>query len=111
MVKTFKKLVVEYLLPSISGGAIAKRILQAQLLLVTLLLQVKVLLMLVKAHSISPTQLLTLSDAVYAWTVTNSGGSVVPTGQAEVTAGQTASGCTVQWKAAGELRCEMCDFF
>ena len=107
--KSTKKLVVEYLMPSISGGAIAKRTLQPPATIgeftITGKGSVDVGNTSQYQSNATPAQSLT---PVYAWTVLQ-GGSVVPTGQAEVTAGATSSGCTVSWKTAGtyDVRCQI----
>ena len=104
--KDTKKIVVEYLLPSISGGAIAKRILQTPATIGDFTITGKGAVDVGQSTQYQSNATPDADDATYAWTVL-SGGSVVPTGQAEVTAGATASGCTVNWKAAGTyaVRC------
>ena len=98
--KDTKTAVVEYLLPSISGGAIAKRIVKPEDQIGAFTITGKGAVDVGQSTQYQSNATPDVDDAVYAWTV-KSGGSVVPTGQAEVTAGATASGCTVAWKAAG----------
>ena len=104
--KDVKKLVVEYLLPSISGGAIAKRILQPAASIGEFTITGKGSVDVGQSTQYQSNATPSVDDAVYAWTVEQSG-SVVPTTEAEVTAGAAASGCTVAWKAAGsyDVKC------
>ena len=104
--KDTKKVVVEYLLPSISGGAVAKRIVQPAASIGEFTITGKGSVDVGQSTQYQSNATPDADDATYAWTVLSSG-SVVPTGQAEVTAGATASGCTVSWKAAGTyaVRC------
>ena len=98
--KDTKTPIVEYLLPSISGGAIAKRIVKPADQIGEFTITGKGVVNVGQSTQYQSNATPDVDDAVYAWTV-KSGGSVVPSGQAEVTAGQTSSGCTVAWKAAG----------
>ena len=104
--KDTKTLILEYMLPSISGGAVAKRILKNPATIGDFTITGKGAVDVGQSTQYQSNATPDADDATYAWTVL-SGGSVVPTGQAEVTAGQTASGCTVSWKAAGnyDVRC------
>lgn len=104
--KDTKTLILEYMLPSISGGAVAKRILQTPATIGDFTITGKGSVDVGQSTQYQSNATPDASDVTYAWTVL-SGGSVVPTGQAEVTAGATASGCTVSWKAAGDyaVRC------
>lgn len=97
-----KKPVIEYLLPSISGGAIAKRILQSASTIGTFTITGKGTVDVGQSTQYQSNATPNTSDAVYAWTV-EQGGSVVATSVAEITAGASSSGCTVNWKAAGSF--------
>ena len=66
------------------------------------------LLMLVQSSQYQSNATPDATDETYAWTVEQSG-SAVATSKAEVTAGATASGCTVQWKQAGSYDVEVCN--
>ena len=98
--KDQKKIVIEYLFPSISGGAIAKRILQAAATIGTFTISGKGAVDVGTSSSYQSNATPSASDAVYAWTIEESG-SVVATSKAEVTSGAAASGCTISWKQAG----------
>ena len=104
---TTKRPVLEYLLPSISGGAVAKRIVQAAATIgdftVTGKGAVEVGGQSQYQSNATPAESLTVT---YAWTI-ESDGSEVSTGDAEVTSGQGSPGCGVSWKAAGdyEVKC------
>ena len=104
--KDQKKIVIEYLFPSISGGAIAKRILQAPATIGTFVISGKGAVDVGATSSYQSNATPSASDAVYAWTV-EQGGSAVATSKAEITSGAAASGCTVSWKQAGsyDVKC------
>ena len=106
--KDTKTPIIEYLLPSISGGAIAKRIVKPEDQIGAFTITGKGAVDVGQSTQYQSNATPDVDDAVYAWTV-KSGGSVVPSGQAEVTAGATSSGCTVAWKAAGsyDVVCEI----
>ena len=107
--KSSKKIVLEYLLPSISGGAVAKRIVQAEASIGTFTITGKGSVDTGNSSSYQ-SNATPPDDAVYAWTVIdNSTGNVAVTGKAEVTSGQTSTGCTVSWKTAGSygVKCEI----
>ncbi len=106
--KDTKKIVIEYLLPSISGGAVAKRILQPAATIGDFTITGKGKVDTGTSSSYQSNATPTVDDETYAWTV-KQGGSVVPSGEAEVTSGQTASGCTIAWKTAGtyDVVCEI----
>ena len=99
--KDIQKLVVEYLLPSISGGSIAKRTIQAAATIGEFTITGKGSVDVGQSTQYQSNATPDADDATYAWSVVDGNGSAVPTNQAEVTAGATASGCTVAWKAAG----------
>ena len=99
--KTSKRVVIEYLLPAISGGAIAKRIVQAPASIGSFTVTGKGSVEVGQSTQYQSNATPDASDAVYAWTVEQSG-SEVATSKAEVTAGAAASGCTVSWKQAGD---------
>ena len=99
--KDQKKIVLEYLFPSVSGGAIAKRILQAPATIGSFTISGKGTVDVGASSSYQSNATPSASDAVYAWTI-EEGGSVVATSKAEVTSGAAASGCTVSWKQAGD---------
>ena len=104
--KDQKKIVIEYLFPSISGGAIAKRILQAAATIGTFTISGKGAVDVGGTSSYQSNATPSASDAVYAWTIEQNG-SAVATSKAEVTSGAAASGCTVSWKQAGnyDVKC------
>ncbi len=99
--KDVKKPVVEYLLPSISGGAIAKRIVQAAATIGDFTITGTSAIDVGQSSQYQSNATPDATDETYAWTVEQSG-SAVATTKAEVTAGATASGCTVAWKEAGD---------
>ena len=99
--KDTKTLVLEYMLPSISGGAIAKRILQNPATIGAFTITGPGVADVGQSKQYKSNATPDASDAVYTWTVEQSG-SAVPTGQAEITAGQGTTGVTVAWKAAGD---------
>ena len=104
--KDTKRIIVEYLLPRISGGAVAKRILQSQGSIgdftISGVTPVEVGESIVYDSNAAPS----VNDAVFAWTVEQSG-SAVASSVAEVTSGATAASCTIAWKAAGtyDVKC------
>ena len=100
--KDQRKIVVEYLFPSISGGAIAKRILQAAATIGSFSITGKGAVDVGQSTQYQSNATPDVSDAVYAWTV-EQGGSPVATSVAEITAGADAAGCTVSWKTAGSF--------
>jgi len=100
--KDQRKIVVEYLFPSISGGAIAKRILQASSTIGSFTITGKGAVDVGQSTQYQSNATPDASDAVYAWTV-EQGGSPVAASVAEITAGADASGCTVSWKTAGSF--------
>ena len=104
--KDTKKIVVEYLLPSISGGAIAKRILQPAATIGSFEITGKATTEAGQSAQYKSNATPDASDAVYAWTVEQSG-SAVATSKAEITAGASSTGCTVQWKQVGnyDVKC------
>ena len=104
--KDQKKIVIEYLFPSISGGAIAKRILQAAATIGTFNISGSSAVDVGNSTSYQSNSTPSVNDAVYAWTV-EQGGSAVATSKAEVTSGATAADCTVSWKEAGsyDVKC------
>lgn len=104
--KDQRKIVVEYLFPSVSGGAIAKRILQAAATIGDFTISGKGSVDVGGTSSYQSNATPDASDAVYAWTV-EQGGSAVATSKAEITAGAATTGCTVSWKQAGsyDLKC------
>ena len=106
--KDQRKIVVEYLLPSISGGAIAKRILQQQATIGSFEITGKSKTDVGNTSQYQSNATPDADDAVYAWTIEQEG-SEVATSKAEVTAGADASGCTVSWKEAGDydVKCEI----
>ena len=99
--KDIKKLVVEYLLPSISGGAIAKRILQAPATIGAFTITGPGSAETGESKQYKSNATPSASDAVYAWAVEESG-SPASTAEAEITAGATSTGCTVLFKQAGD---------
>jgi hypothetical protein len=104
--KDQKKIVIEYLFPSISGGAIAKRLLQAASTIGTFDISGSGAVDVGNSSSYQSNSTPSVNDAVYAWTV-EQGGSAVATSKAEVTSGATAANCTVNWKQAGsyDVKC------
>ena len=104
--KDQRKIVIEYLLPSVSGGAIAKRILQAAATIGDFTISGKGSVDVGGTSSYQSNATPDADDAVYAWTV-EQGGSAVATSKAEITSGATSTGCTVSWKEAGayDVKC------
>ena len=104
--KDVKNLVIEYMLPSISGGAIAKRIYQTAATIGDFTITGKGAVDVGQSTQYQSNATPNTTDETYAWTVEQSG-SAVATSKAEVTAGATASGCTVAWKQAGsyDVKC------
>jgi len=104
--KDQKKIILEYLFPSVSGGAIAKRILQPQTTIgvFTVTGETSVDEDTSSNYTSNPTP--DVDDAIYLWVVEQEG-SVVPSPKAEVTSGQGSTNCTVAWKEAGsyDLKC------
>ena len=107
--KDVKTPVIEYLLPSVSGGAIAKRIVKPADQIGAFTITGKGNVETGQSTQYSSNATPDVDDAVYAWTVINDSNQVVPSGQAEITAGQTAAGCTVAWKTAGSygVKCQI----
>ncbi len=99
--KDVKNLVIEYMLPSISAGAIAKRIYQTASTIGDFTITGKGAIDVGQSSQYQSNATPDTTDETYAWTVEQSG-SAVATTKAEVTAGATASGCTVAWKEAGD---------
>ncbi len=99
--KDVKNLVIEYMLTSISAGAIAKRIYQTASTIGDFTITGKGAIDVGQSSQYQSNATPDATDEVYAWTVEQSG-SAVATTKAEVTAGATASGCTVAWKEAGD---------
>jgi hypothetical protein len=101
-----KKLVIEYMLPSISAGAIAKRIYQTAATIGDFTITGKGAIDIGQSSQYQANASPDATDEIYAWTVEQSG-SAVATSKAEITAGAAASGCTVQWKQAGsyDVKC------
>lgn len=101
---TTKRPVLEYLLPSISGGAVAKRIVQAAATIGDFTITGKGDVTVGDTPSYqsnaTPAQSLTV---VYAWSVTENGVEV-DASKAEITAGQGTKAATVDWKAAGDYQ-------
>ena len=104
--KNPKNLVIEYMLPSISAGAIAKRIYQTAATIVDFTITGKGAVDVGQSTQYQSNATPDATDETYAWTVEQNG-SAVATSKAEVTAGATASGCTVNWKQAGsyDVKC------
>ena len=104
--KDIQKLVVEYLFPSISGGAIAKRILQAATTIGDFEITGSTGVHVGDNKEYESNATPSTSDAVYAWVVQQNGSNVA-TSKAEVTAGATTSAATVAWKEAGtyDVKC------
>ena len=104
--KDVKNLVIEYMLPSISAGAIAKRIYQTAATIGDFTITGKGAVDVGQSTQYQSNATPDATDETYAWTVEQNG-SAVATSKAEVTAGATASGCTVQWKQAGsyDVKC------
>ena len=104
--KDVKNLVIEYMLPSISAGAIAKRIYQTAATIGDFTITGKGAVDVGQSTQYQSNATPNTTDETYAWTVEQSG-SAVATTKAEVTAGATASGCTVNWKEAGsyDVKC------
>ena len=104
--KDVKNLVIEYMLPSISGGAIAKRIYQTAATIGDFTITGKGAVDVGQSTQYQSNATPNTTDETYAWTVEQSG-SAVATSKAEITAGATASGCTVNWKQAGsyDVKC------
>ena len=104
--KDLKNLVIEYMLPSISAGAIAKRIYQTAATIGDFTITGKGAIDVGQSSQYQSNATPDATDETYAWTVEQSG-SAVATSKAEITAGATASGCTVQWKQAGsyDVKC------
>ena len=104
--KDVKNLVIEYMLPSISAGAIAKRIYQTAATIGDFTITGKGAIDVGQSSQYQSNATPNTTDETYAWTVEQNG-SAVATSKAEVTAGATASGCTVQWKQAGsyDVKC------
>ena len=104
--KDVKNLVIEYMLPSISAGAIAKRIYQTAATIGDFTITGKGAVDVGQSTQYQSNATPDATDETYAWTVEQSG-SAVATSKAEVTAGATASGCTVNWKQAGsyDVKC------
>ena len=97
-----EKLVVEYLLPSISGGAIAKRILQNPATIGDFTITGPGSADVGQSKQYKSNATPDASDVVYTWSVTQSG-SAVASSVAEITAGQGTTGCTVAFKEAGDF--------
>ena len=93
--KDVKNLVIEYMLPSISAGAIAKRIYQTAATIGDFTVTGKGAVDVGQSSQYQSNATPDATDETYAWTVEQSG-SAVDTSKAEITAGATASGCTVQ---------------
>ena len=91
-----KNLVLEYMLPSISGGAIAKRLYQTADTIGNFTVTGSGAVDVGQSKQYQSNATPNTTDETYAWTV-EQGGSAVATSKAEVTAGATASGCTVDW--------------
>ena len=104
--KDVKNLVIEYMLPSISAGAIAKRIYQTAATIGDFTVTGKGAVDVGQSSQYQSNATPDATDETYAWTVEQSG-SAVATSKAEITAGATASGCTVNWKQAGsyDVKC------
>ena len=104
--KDVKNLVIEYMLPSISAGAIAKRIYQVAATIGDFTITGKGAVDVGQSTQYQSNATPDATDETYAWTVEQNG-SAVATSKAEVTAGATASGCTVNWKQAGsyDVKC------
>ena len=104
--KDQRKIVVEYLMPSVSGGAIAKRILQQPATIGEFTISGKGSVDVGGTSSYQSNATPDASDVVYAWTIEQEG-SEVATSKAEVTSGADATGCTVSWKEAGnyDVKC------
>ena len=104
--KDTKKIVVEYLLPSISGGAIAKRILQQPVTIGSFTITGPATAETGQSKQYKSNATPDASDAVYAWTVEENGSAVSST-KAEITAGASSTGCTVLFKQAGnyDIKC------
>ena len=94
------RLIIEYMLPSISAGAIAKRIYQTANTIGDFTITGKGTVDISTNSQYQSNATPSTTDETYAWTV-EQGGSAVATSKAEVTAGATASSCTVAWKEAG----------
>ena len=101
-----KRPVIEYLMPVISGGPIAKRIIQQSATIGSFEITGKAATETGQSAQYKSNATPDASDAVYAWTVEQSG-STVATSKAEITAGAASTGCTVQWKEAGsyDVKC------
>tara|TARA_X000001388_G_C2215381_1_gene116975 strand:- start:120 stop:1376 length:1257 start_codon:yes stop_codon:yes gene_type:complete len=100
--KSTKRPVIEYLLPAISGGAIAKRIVQAATTIGSFSVTGKGNVDVGNSTQYSQDSTPDADDVTYAWTVIdNSTGSVAITDKAEITSSSTGPGCTVSWKVAG----------
>jgi len=104
--KDLKKLVIEYMLPSISAGAIAKRIYQTADTIDNFTITGSSAVDVGQSKQYQSNATPDVTDETYAWTVEQSG-SAVATSKAEVTAGATAADCTVSWKEAGsyDVKC------
>ena len=100
--KTSKRPVIEYLLPSISGGAVAKRIVQAATTIGEFQVSGKGSVDVGNSSQYSTNATPDADDVVYAWTVLDSGGSAADASDAEITSATNGPGCTVSWKAAGD---------
>ena len=101
-----KNLVLEYMLPSISGGAIAKRLYQTANTIGDFTVTGSGAVDVGQSKQYQSNATPNTTDETYAWTV-EQGGSAVATSKAEVTAGATAADCTVAWKQAGsyDVKC------
>jgi len=104
--KDTKKLVLEYMMPSISGGAIAKRILQPASTIGDFTITGSTGVYVGDSREYASNATPDASDAVYAWVVQQNGSNVATT-KAEVTSGAAAASATIAWKEAGtyDVKC------
>ena len=106
--RSTKKIVLEYLLPSISGGAVAKRILQKnnEIGEFTITGKAKIDVPGTSSYQSNATVPETMQDVTYAWTLEEDG-STPATSKAEITDGDDKPACTVSWKQDGtyDLTC------
>ena len=100
--KDTKKVVVEYLLPSISGDICRAPALQQAATIGDFTITGPGAADVGQSKQYKSNATPDASDAVYTWSVTQSG-SAVASSVAEVTAGQGTTGCTVAYKEAGSF--------
>ena len=103
--KTTKHLAVEYLMPSVSGGAIAKRTyVQVNHIDENFQITGKSVTDAGASNSYQSNATSNVNDLTYQWSITDNSNSAITTAQAEITSGATSTGCTVNWKQAGDYK-------